>query len=90
MTEEEGREFKEQDKIEGLQRRDFLKLLGTSFAALASGCTLRPPADKILPYSEQPEGTVPGLARWYASTRFFASCASDHAFSTSVAMPLRA
>ena len=68
MTEEERVEFAEQDKVEGLQRRDFLKLLGASFAALASGCELRPPADKILPYSEQPEGTVPGLARWYAST----------------------
>ena len=68
MTEEERVQFADQDKTEGLQRRDFLKMLGASFAALASGCDLRPPTDKILPYSEQPEGTVPGLSRWYAST----------------------
>jgi molybdopterin-containing oxidoreductase family iron-sulfur binding subunit len=68
MTDEERAQAAEQDKTEGLQRRDFLKMLGASFAALASGCDLRPPTDKILPYSEQPEGTVPGLSRWYAST----------------------
>ena len=68
MTEEERVQYEAQDKTDGLHRRDFLKILGASFAALASGCTLRPPLEKILPYSEQPEGVVPGLARWYAST----------------------
>ncbi|MDD5304377.1 MAG: [Fe-S]-binding protein, partial [Elusimicrobia bacterium] len=68
MTEDERSQFEQQDKGDGLQRRDFLKILGASFAALASGCDLRPPTDKILPYTEQPEGEVAGLARWYAST----------------------
>ncbi len=68
MTDEERRRSEEQDKTDSLHRRDFLKILGASFAALASGCDLRAPTDKILPYSEQPEGTVPGLTRWYAST----------------------
>lgn len=68
MTDDERRRFEEQDKDDGLKRRDFLKILGAGFAALASGCDLRPPKDKVLPYAEQPEGTVPGLARWYAST----------------------
>ncbi|MFI5345557.1 MAG: 4Fe-4S dicluster domain-containing protein [Elusimicrobiota bacterium] len=74
MTEDERRQYEEQDKIDVVQRRDFLKILGAGFAALASGCDLRPPKDKILPYSEQAEGTVPGLARWYAST--CAGCAA--------------
>src|SRR5208282_1576185 len=68
MTDDERKQFEEQDKTEGLQRRDFLKVLGGAFAALASGCELHQPQDKIIPYTEQLEGTVPGLARWYAST----------------------
>jgi len=67
MTEEERREFEQKDRAESVNRRDFLAILSGSFAALAAGCA-RPPVEKILPYSEQAEGAVPGLARWYAST----------------------
>ncbi len=69
MTEEERLKFEEQDKADGLTRGDFLKALGASFAALAaSGCGLRPPKEKIIPLIDQPEGAVPGVSRWYAST----------------------
>ncbi len=54
---------------DSLTRRDFLKLLSTSFAALSLvGCKLRPPKEKIIPFLQQPEESVPGLASWYAST----------------------
>ena len=57
------------DFIDGINRRDFLKVLSASFAALsAGGCNFRPPKEKILPYLELPEGVVPGDSRFYAST----------------------
>ena len=67
MTEEERLAYEKQDAADGLNRRDFLKVMGGSFAALAAGCG-NPPLDKIIPYSEKADGAVPGLARWYAST----------------------
>ncbi len=75
MTEDERRAYEEQDRHDGVQRRDFLKILGGSFAAMASGCDLRAPREKIVPYARQAEGQTPGLARWYAST--CAGCAAS-------------
>jgi molybdopterin-containing oxidoreductase family iron-sulfur binding subunit len=48
-------------------RRDFMKL--GSLAAMMSliACGQRP-VEKIVPYSQQPEEVVPGLANYYAST----------------------
>src|SRR5204863_3994594 len=49
-----------------ISRRSFLKLLGASIAlAGIEGCT-RMPAEKILPYVNQPEFT-PGVASHYAT-----------------------
>ena len=45
MTDEEKKQFEAQDADDGLKRRDFLKILGGSFAALASGCGLNSPPD---------------------------------------------
>ncbi len=74
MTEDERRQYEEQDKVDGLRRRDFLQILGGSFAALAaSGCGLSAPREKIVPYADKTDVT-PGLARWYAST--CGSCAA--------------
>jgi Fe-S-cluster-containing dehydrogenase component len=48
-------------------RRDFLRLLGASLAlAGVSGCG-RQPADKIVPYVEQPEEIVPGRPLYFAT-----------------------
>jgi len=69
MTNKERRGRERQDRAEGLTRRDFLKMLGAGFAALAaSGCKMRPPKETIVPYADQPEVAPPGVARWYAST----------------------
>jgi len=52
-----------------LHRRDFLAVLSSSFAALSlSGCDFRAPEEKIIPLFTGPEGRVPGIAEWYAST----------------------
>jgi anaerobic selenocysteine-containing dehydrogenase/Fe-S-cluster-containing dehydrogenase component len=50
-----------------LDRRGFLKLVGTSAgAAAAAGCSELP--EKLIPYVIQPEEITPGLAVIYAST----------------------
>jgi anaerobic selenocysteine-containing dehydrogenase/Fe-S-cluster-containing dehydrogenase component len=50
-----------------LDRRDFLKLVGTTAgAAAAAGCSDLP--EKLIPYVIQPEEITPGLAVIYAST----------------------
>ncbi|MCX5795522.1 MAG: 4Fe-4S dicluster domain-containing protein [Elusimicrobia bacterium] len=69
MTDRERLERGKQDRADGITRRDFLKMLGAGFAALAAaGCKLRPPKEAIVPYADQPEGAPPGVSRWYAST----------------------
>ncbi|HLA38803.1 MAG TPA: molybdopterin-dependent oxidoreductase, partial [Candidatus Glassbacteria bacterium] len=52
---------------DSLARRDFLKLGGVAAVFSLVGCMQRP-AEKIIPYLNQPEETVPGVATWYAST----------------------
>ncbi|MFN7133035.1 MAG: TAT-variant-translocated molybdopterin oxidoreductase, partial [Myxococcales bacterium] len=51
----------------GASRRDFLKLMGLSSAALTAACG-RAPVQKAIPYLVKPEEIVPGVATWYAST----------------------
>ncbi|MGE4233433.1 MAG: 4Fe-4S dicluster domain-containing protein [Bacteriovoracia bacterium] len=49
-------------------RREFLKLMGASFAMLSlSACTKRP-VERIFPYLKKPEETTAGVSNWYAST----------------------
>ncbi|MEI6805666.1 MAG: Fe-S-cluster-containing hydrogenase [Myxococcaceae bacterium] len=52
-----------------LQRRDMLKLMGASFALAGLGAGCRRPVDKIMPYSKAPEGTIPGIPKYFATTR---------------------
>jgi MoCo/4Fe-4S cofactor protein with predicted Tat translocation signal len=53
--------------IQGLSRRDFLKVLAAPLAlAGLSACVPQPP-EKILPYSQAPEGMVPGNPMYFAT-----------------------
>lgn len=51
-------------------RRTFLKLMGASAGlaglGFASGC--RSPEERILPYSKQPENTIPGVPAYFTSS----------------------
>ena len=50
-----------------MSRKKFLAIMGASIAlAGLSGC--RKPVQKILPYVEQPEGTIPGIPKYLART----------------------
>ncbi len=48
-------------------RRDFLKLMGYSFAVGSMAACSAPPR-KVIPYLIKPEEITPGVANWYAST----------------------
>ena len=49
-------------------RRDFLKVLGGTFAAIGATACGRLPVRKAMPYVHKPEELTPGKAVWYATT----------------------
>ncbi|HUE76839.1 MAG TPA: molybdopterin-dependent oxidoreductase, partial [Longimicrobiales bacterium] len=54
-------------KGNGIERRDFLKVLGAAGAsATLAGCANEP--DRLIPYLVQPEEIVPGISTWYRTT----------------------
>lgn len=57
----------EEEEKSGTSRRDFLKVMGFSTAAVAlAACET--PVNKAIPYVVKPEEVTPGVANWYAST----------------------
>ena len=64
------REFPEgASEIDGVNRRNFLKIMGASFAMAGLGATgCRRPEQNILPYSKQPEGTIPGIPVYFTTS----------------------
>lgn len=53
----------------GMERRDFLRVLGVSGAgATLSACGGTRAAEHLIPYVVQPEDIVPGIATWYRTT----------------------
>lgn len=51
----------------GMNRREFLKVIGAAGGLAAAGCGERLP-DKIIPYVIQPDEIIPGIAAWYAGS----------------------
>ena len=64
MKEEEK---KSETNKNGYSRRDFLKIIGASSGAAVAGCAQQP-VEKIIPYVNQPDEVVPGVATWYTGT----------------------
>src|SRR5438445_881309 len=59
----------------GVDRRDFVKLMGASMAlAGMAGCNR--PAEKIVPYVNQPETLIPGKPLYFASAMPFGGSAT--------------
>ncbi len=52
--------------LKGIQRRDFLKIMGASMLFATTACYRRP-VEKIIPYVNRPEEITPGISTWYAS-----------------------
>jgi molybdopterin-containing oxidoreductase family iron-sulfur binding subunit len=54
---------------ETIKRRDFLKVVGVSGAAVAAtACYPHDKVEKLIPYVTSPDNTVPGVSSYYAST----------------------
>ncbi|MGI8548604.1 MAG: TAT-variant-translocated molybdopterin oxidoreductase [Gemmatimonadaceae bacterium] len=53
---------------DGISRRSFVKLLGASMALAGLGGCVREPAEKIMPYINDPADLVPGNALHYATS----------------------
>ena len=51
----------------GLNRRDFLKMIGLTGTTAAMGCSSES-GRTLVPYVIPPEDIIPGQASWYAST----------------------
>src|SRR5216110_2562749 len=52
----------------GVKRREFLKVLGVSTAATTMlGCT-QEKVERLIPYLNSPDETVPGVSNYYATT----------------------
>jgi molybdopterin-containing oxidoreductase family iron-sulfur binding subunit len=54
--------------MDGLDRRDFLKVLGASLAFAGLTACIPQQSGQILPYSQAPESIVPGKPIYFAST----------------------
>ena len=60
--------IREGHEKEGVDRRDFMKIMGASaMMASLAGCTRRP-IQKIVPYVNNPEEIIPGQPNFYASS----------------------
>lgn len=59
--------FSEDAQAVGVNRRDFLKMMGFGLAAVSASCS-RASVKKAIPYLNKPEELTPGKALWYASS----------------------
>lgn len=56
-------------ELEGVGRRNFMKIMAASFGLAGLGMTgCRRPKHHILPYAKQPENLIPGVANFYCSS----------------------
>lgn len=56
-------------EVEGVNRRNFMKIMAASFGVAGLGMAgCRRPEQYILPYSKQPEGTIPGLPAYFTTS----------------------
>ncbi|QQR81314.1 MAG: TAT-variant-translocated molybdopterin oxidoreductase [Deltaproteobacteria bacterium] len=59
--------YQKEELVLSSSRRDFLKMMGFSFAGAALTACTRMPVEKAIPYLVKPEEVVPGVANWYAT-----------------------
>lgn len=53
--------------LDGVDRRQFMKLMSASFALAGLSACTRQPEEKIIPYVRQPENVVPGEPLYFAT-----------------------
>ncbi len=66
---EKAKKTEVSDTAPGVKRRDFLKVVGVSGAAVAAAaCYPNDKVEKLIPYVASPDNTVPGVSSYYATT----------------------
>src|SRR5690242_9332205 len=70
-----------------LTRRDFLKFSAASAALAGAGCSA--PVEPIVPYAHQPEDTLPGVPRFYASAASFVGAAEGVLVESNTGRPTK-
>ena len=60
----------------GVDRRNFMKVMGASFALAGVSACVRQPEEKIIPYVKQPEEVVPGKPLFFATATTFGGLAT--------------
>ena len=70
-----------------LARRDFLKLSAASAALATAGCSQ--PREPIVPYAAQPEITLPGVPRFYATAASFVGAAEGMLVESNTGRPTK-
>ena len=86
------REFPRQaaDWDDTFGRRHFMKLAAASLSlAGATGCLLRQPEEKIVPYVRQPERIVPGDELFYATATTFGGYAQGVLVKSRMGRPIK-
>src|SRR4051812_22607095 len=68
-------------------RRDFLKFSAAASALLTGGCT--GPLEPIVPFAHQPELTLPGVPRFYASAATLLGYAEGLLIETNEGRPVK-
>ncbi len=77
-----------EQNLTDMDRRSFLKVMGASFLFASAACYRRP-VEKVIPYVNQPQEVVAGVADWYSSTCGDCSCSCNIIVKTREGRPIK-
>lgn len=82
------RKIMERGAQAGVNRKNFLALMGASVSMASLNC-FKSPIEKIVPYVNRPKDYVPGVSKYYATSRVEGNNLSPILVKTSAGKPLK-
>ena len=73
----------------GVDRRNFMKVMGASFALAGLSACVKQPEEKIIPYVKQPEEIIPGRPLFYATALSYGGFANGAIVESHEGRPTR-